>query len=160
MATALAESRRKERAVLDNALDIICSIDEMGRFSAVNPASQSVWGYTPDELIGKRLTSIVPNEEAQTLAARLSEIAQKKVNDAFECGVRKQDGTIAEMQGLVHPSADEKSLFCVAHDVSERKKLEQMKRDFIAMVSHDLKTPLSSIQMVHSLLAAGAYGTL
>lgn len=49
---------------------------------------------------------------------------------------------------------------CVVHDITERKQIDQMKRDFVAMVSHDLRTPLTSIQMVHSLLAAGAYGDL
>jgi signal transduction histidine kinase len=48
----------------------------------------------------------------------------------------------------------------VARDITERKQVDRMKRDFVAMVSHDLRTPLTSIQMVLSLLEAEAYGQL
>ncbi len=160
MARSLSESRRKERAVLDNALDIICSLDSSGRFSAINPACHAIWGYSPDELIGKRLITIVPQEETDRVSRIIAGIIESQRDGTFDCRVRKADRSVAEMQWLVHWSSDEKSLFCVAHDISERKKLERMKRDFIAMVSHDLKTPLTSIQMVHSLLAENFYGKL
>ncbi|HEY9712088.1 MAG TPA: PAS domain S-box protein, partial [Chroococcales cyanobacterium] len=52
MADELDEARRKERAILDYAVDVICSIDADGRFKAVNPASLAVWGYAPDDLLG------------------------------------------------------------------------------------------------------------
>lgn len=45
-------------------------------------------------------------------------------------------------------------------DISERKEIERLKQDFVTMVSHDLRTPLTAIQMVHDLLQAEAYGEL
>lgn len=45
-------------------------------------------------------------------------------------------------------------------DISERKRIEQMKQDFLAMVSHDLRSPLASIKMTFELLAMGAFGEL
>ncbi|MDZ4833982.1 MAG: ATP-binding protein [Candidatus Melainabacteria bacterium] len=160
MAQALEEARRKERAVVDNVLDVICSIDETGKFSAVNPASEALWSFAPDELIGKRISSIVPSEFANQVAAILAGIKENQSAHSFECPVRRHDGSTVEMLWTVHWSSEEREFFCVAHDISERKKLERLKRDFIAMVSHDLKTPLTSIQMVHSLLAANAFGEL
>jgi PAS domain S-box-containing protein len=44
MASALEESRRKEHAVVDNAEDVICSLDRDGRFLAVNPAVAKALG--------------------------------------------------------------------------------------------------------------------
>lgn len=160
MAQALEESRRKERAVVDNVLDVICSIDETGKFSAVNPACEALWGYNASELIGKRLNSLVPTADAERTARILSGIKENQSEHSFECHIRRLDGSVVEMQWTVQWSAEEREFFCVAHDVSERKKLERLKRDFIAMVSHDLKTPLTSIQMVHSLLSEGVYGKL
>ncbi|MGH9549396.1 MAG: hypothetical protein ACRD3W_08475, partial [Terriglobales bacterium] len=52
MVTSLEELRRKEQAVIDHAMDVICSIDAEGKFSAVNPASMGTWGYSPDDLMG------------------------------------------------------------------------------------------------------------
>ncbi|HEY9715754.1 MAG TPA: hypothetical protein V6C72_19935, partial [Chroococcales cyanobacterium] len=54
MASTLLESARKERAVIDNALDIICTIDRDERVKAINPASLATWGYPPEELQGRR----------------------------------------------------------------------------------------------------------
>ncbi len=160
MANGLAEARRKERAVVDNVLDVICSIDEHGKFSAVNPAADTLWGFDPESLIGKRFSSLVPAADAERASAILATIKEKQSEHSFDCPVRRQDGTVVDMLWTVHWSNEEREFFCVAHDISERKKLERLKRDFIAMVSHDLKTPLTSIQMVHSLLAANAYGEL
>ena len=52
MAEALDELRRKERAIVENAVDVICSIGADGKFIAVNRASLQCWGYPPDELVG------------------------------------------------------------------------------------------------------------
>ena len=59
MADALTEAARKERAVIDNAVDVICSIDMDGKFVAVNPACYENWGYSQDELLGKRFIEVI-----------------------------------------------------------------------------------------------------
>ena len=51
-------------------------------------------------------------------------------------------------------------MFCVIHDVTERKDAERMKQEVIAMVSHDLKTPLTTIRHVVELLGGGTGGAL
>ena len=47
------EASRKERAIIENAVDVICSIDADGKFVAVSPACTQTWGYRPDELMAK-----------------------------------------------------------------------------------------------------------
>ena len=42
---------KRERAMIENALDVICTIDAEGRFVTVNPACFRMWGYQPAELI-------------------------------------------------------------------------------------------------------------
>lgn len=160
MARSLEESRRKERAIIDNAVEIICSIDENGRFSAVNPASDALWGYSPDELIGQRLVVLMPDEDVDKVSGVISGIISNQSQGNFESRFRKKDGTLTDMLWSAQWSQEERSLFCVAHDVNERKKLERLRRDFIAMISHDLKTPLTSIQIFHELLSAGAFGKI
>src|SRR5262249_52463223 len=69
-------------------------------------------------------------------------------------------GTVTHILWSAHWSEAEQSLFCVAHDISERKKLERMKQEFVAMISHDLRTPLTSVQGFLAMLLKGIYGDL
>ncbi|MBI2810418.1 MAG: hypothetical protein HYX67_06280 [Candidatus Melainabacteria bacterium] len=52
MATSLSEATRKERAIVSNALDVICSVNGDRKFTSVSAGAQKVWGYEPGELVG------------------------------------------------------------------------------------------------------------
>lgn len=160
MADALASMRRKETAILTSAADIICSLDEERRFTQANPAASRQWGYDIDDLIGRRLDQILDQEELQPSIDQVNSIIETKGHGAFTNRIVTGSGEERDCEWSVVWSNEERSLMCVVHDITERKQIDQMKRDFVAMVSHDLRTPLTSIQMVHSLLAAGAYGEL
>lgn len=161
MANDLAEATRKERAILDNAVDVICSINSDGVFTAVNPASAQVWGIDPDRLIGMHYSDVIDKEDVT------------KFSDAIENQTKQQSSSLLNIENKVsvddHPvhtlwsirwSETEKSLFCVAHDISDRKEVERMKQEFVAVISHELRTPLTSLQMTLSLLLNGNYGPI
>ncbi len=161
MASALEESRRKEHAVVDNAEDVICSFDRAGRFLAVNPAVAKLWGYSDDYLIGDGLDAIVHEDDVKATFKAIDDlVASASGTGVFENRIICKDGRGVDFAWSAHWSKSEKTLFCVARDITERKQVDRMKRDFVAMVSHDLRTPLTSIQMVLSLLEAEAYGQL
>ena len=102
----------------------------------------------------------MPEEDADRVSNIIAGIIGNQSQGNFESRFRKKDGTETEMLWSVHWSQAELSLFCVAHDVNERKETGTSRRYFVAMISHDLKTPLTSIQMFHSLLAADAFGKI
>ena len=161
MASALEESRRKEHAVVDNAEDVICSLDRDGRFLAVNPAVARLWGYSDEDLIGDGLDAIVHEDDVKATFKAIDElVGSASGTGSFENRIICQDGRGVDFAWSAHWSKADKTLFCVARDITERKQVDRMKRDFVAMVSHDLRTPLTSIQMVLSLLEAEAYGQL
>ncbi|MBX9951573.1 MAG: cell wall metabolism sensor histidine kinase WalK [Candidatus Obscuribacterales bacterium] len=160
MADALASMRRKESAILTSAADIICSLDEERRFTQANPAATKQWGYANDNLIGRRLDQLLDQEDIKPTVDQIKGIVETKGHGAFTNRIVTESGEERDCEWSVVWSNEEKSLMCIVHDITERKQIDQMKRDFVAMVSHDLRTPLTSIQMVHSLLAAGAYGDL
>ncbi len=160
MAEALERAARKERAMTENAVDVICSLDKNLNFQKLNPASFKVWGYLPEELQGKSLQLLIPPEDFESLHESFASLREKVGNAPIESRLKKKDGSFTEMLWSVQWSREEEGYFCVAHDITERKEIEKMKRDFVAMVSHDLRTPLTSIQGFLSLLEAGAYGEL
>jgi len=160
MAAALAEAVSKERAVLENAADVICTIDDEGRFTTANPATLKLWGYTPEDLLGSRLSFVLAPEDADKTLQAVRELGRSKAEGTLEAAVKRKDGSLCQTLWTARWSDTENALFCVVHDISERKRIEKLKQEFVAMVSHDLRTPLTSVQGFLSLLSAGAYAQL
>ncbi len=129
MADALAEAVRKERAIIENALDVICSIDEERRFTAVSPASVQVWGYLPEELIGKCFTDMIHPDEVATAIKAMDSIMAENVLVPFENRIVRKDGAVVQVLWSAYWSMAERSMFCVAHDITERKRAEELLRE-------------------------------
>jgi PAS domain S-box-containing protein len=125
MAAALNEASRKERAVVENAADVICSVDADGKFVAVSPASLSTWGFEPDELMGRRFIELVVPEDVQQTIKAVRAIRSEKTTMSFENRTRRKDGTSVNVLWSAYWSDSERSMFCVAHDITERKLAEE-----------------------------------
>jgi PAS domain S-box len=153
MHDSLTILRRRERAILENVADVVCSIDSQIRFTDINEAALRLWGYQREILIGGCPVDVVANDDRDNVMKLLIQAIDKGENIQFECGVRRFDATIADTEWTVTWSKDERSLYCIIHDITARKHLDRLKREFVAMVSHEIRTPLTSISMTHSLLA-------
>ncbi len=157
MAHVVEESARKERAVIENSVDVICSLDADEKFSKVSPASLNVWGFEPWELVGKRFSEIVYPDERDATRKAIKELIKGGEDRQVECRVVKKDGSLIDVLWSMHWSEQEHSLFCVAHDVTEQRGVDRLKQEFVAMVSHDLRTPLASIKGTLSMISEGVY---
>lgn len=160
VAASVRDLRRTEQAIIDNAVDVICSLDRNGRFSQVNPAAESLWKMSKDELVGKTLVALVAEEDRERTHAVIQAAIEKGDSGSFELKTVDKDGVTVEMLWNVFWSADMDRLFCVAHDVTERKQLERMKQEFVAMISHDVKSPLTSLQLTLGVLSSGKLGEM
>ena len=156
MAETLADLARRERAVVDNAVDVICSVDATGRFLSVNQASFQAWGYEPDELVGQKITNLVAAEDRDRTIVTIKALTGSKESKFFENRVQRKDHSVVEALWSATWSAKEEAFFCVVHDITQRKEVERMKEEFLAMVSHDLRTPLTSIQFSLSIILEDA----
>lgn len=160
MADELKESARKERALVDNAKDLICSVDSAGRFVAVNPASRTLLGYEPEELLGSHLIDlIVPGDTNRTLCY-LEDIKESGDQTSLELSLRRKDGSTADVLLAAQFERSENSVFCVVHDITARKQAERLRQEVVAMVTHDLRTPLGTVKNVLDFLEGGNFGTL
>lgn len=160
MADELTEAVQRETALVENAADVIFSVDANLQFVTVSPACKKLWGYEPDDLLGKRLMTLVPKEKAEAMSSFLRSVKENTESQAADVQIVCKSGECKDFVWSVLWSASKKSYFCVAHDVTDRKKIERAKQDFLNMVSHDIRTPLSSMQTFLDVLAHGVYGNL
>ncbi|MBX9689468.1 MAG: PAS domain S-box protein [Candidatus Obscuribacterales bacterium] len=123
------ETRKKEKSVIENAADVICVIDIDSKILQVNAASKSVWGYTPEEITGRNLSDYLLEEYLDnTLKNVLG--AEKSIDRIFfENRFRKKSGEIIDLLWSAHWSVSDGGLFCVAHDITERKRSEELLRE-------------------------------
>lgn len=167
------ETLRREKSVVDNAADVICLIDSSGTILSANPASKSVLGYDPEELIGQRIESFFEGNAEQSLVEFLG--AKESINKIIvENRFRRKDGSFVDLLWSAHWSASDDGLFCIAHDISQRKAAdaakqqlaqlkvedEAMRKKMIDIIVHDIRSPLSSLLTTQALLLKGAFGEL
>lgn len=158
MAELLAEATEKERALTENARDVICSLDNELRFVKVNAASLAVWGFTPEELLGQRFNQLLVEHDRDTARSAFDNLVKERHGDLeLETQLRHKDGHVVDALWSAQYSPQARSIFCVVHDISERKQAERLKQEFVNMVSHDLRTPLTSVRGTLSLLVEGVY---
>lgn len=155
----LAEIRWTESAVLDNAADVICSLDEKMRFSTVGASSTKLWAMTPDELMHKSIMSLITDDTADSTRHSLNKIREDG-EGKFENVLRTKDGSLRDALWTVTWSADKQSYYCVVNDVTEMRNVDRLKKRFIAMASHDIRSPLTAISMVLQGLNTGKRGDL
>lgn len=145
MAVALNEAVRKERAVVEQASDVICSIDADGKFLAVNPAVKGGWLYEPDYLIGRRVVDILYEGDRASMTKAFAAAINEGTATSIETKILRVDGSTLDVLWSLTWSAAEKVLFCVVFDNSQRKEVERLKQSFVQMVTHDLRSPLTSM---------------
>ena len=149
MASELRIAARKEKAVLANARDLICSLDENGRIVQINPAGMELLAMTESELSGRYVIDLVDSEDASKTLAYMESLKSANRNpgpvEYLEIKMRTGTGGTVHVEWSGHWSNEENLFFIVVHDVSERIRAEALRRDVMAMITHDLKTPLMTI---------------
>lgn len=140
---AATEGRMRERAITENSLDIICALSADFDIVAINPACETVWGYSPTELMGKSLLPFFL--DSQNVLGMFERFRRTRQAGIAEVRVKKEDGTIGDALLVVQWSDGAQRYFCVAKDISGQKEVERLRRQLVDMVSHDLRTPLQSV---------------
>jgi PAS domain S-box-containing protein len=122
----LVESKKRERAIVEKAVDVICVLDIQAKFLTVSRACQNAWGYSPQELEKSSLTDILVSGNSTNILNSILGSANSIDKIIFECKLKRKDGRVLDVLWTAHWSASDGGLFCIVHDISERKYAEQL----------------------------------
>jgi two-component system sensor histidine kinase VicK len=136
-------------AIIESSDDAIISKALDGIVTSWNRSAQRMFGYTEEEMIGQPIFKLIPKdllEEEQTILARLN---NGEHVEHFETRRITKAGKVIDVSLTMSPVRDSQGkiigLSKITRDITEKKQEEQRKNDFIGMVSHELKTPLTSL---------------
>jgi PAS domain S-box-containing protein len=151
---------KKEFAVLNKSVDVLCSIDNRFKIISIGESVQNSWQYTVDDVLGRSIFTLLPDHDATRVRNILSETSQTATEHDFETEFKCGDGIIREFAWKVSWIPEANKYYCVIRDVSERKNVERAKQRLLAIASHDLRTPLMSVSVNLTSLSAGRFGEL
>lgn len=162
----LQSSEEHTRTIIDTVLDGVITIDSRGIIQTFNPAAESIFDYSADEVIGKNVSILMPEPHAgmhDSYIQRHLETGESRIiGIGRETFGLKKDGRRFPIDLAVSPMSakGEKMFTGIVRDITERKRIEAMKSDFVSTVSHELRTPLTSIVGSLGLVRTGVAGAL
>ena len=163
---ALLENEERIRAIVDNVVDGIITIDDSGIIISINHAAERIFGYSEGELIGQNVSLLAaePHGSAHDryLANYLTTGEAKIIGQMRELEGRRKYGRRFPLELAVSElKLDDEQLFVgVVRDITARKGMDRMKQEFVSTVSHELRTPLTSIRGSLGLVTGGAVGKI
>jgi PAS domain S-box-containing protein len=136
------ESEARLRAIVDNAVDGIITIDEYGLILDFNPAAQRLFGYETAEVVGKNVKMLMPEpyrKEHDGYLQNYRDTGKRKIiGIGREVTGRRKDGTVFPLDLAVSEvQFGGRRLFTgIVRDVTERKRVEEERQRFVSLIEN------------------------
>jgi PAS domain S-box-containing protein len=136
-------------AIIESSDDAIISKTLESKITSWNDSAERMFGYKADEIIGETIYKLIPPDRQDEEPQILARLKGGNRVDHFETKRLTKDGRLLDVSLSISPVKDSDGhiigLSKIARDITEKKLDETRKSDFIGMVSHELKTPLTSL---------------
>ncbi len=153
--TRIQQNENQLESVLDNMINGIVMIDRGGKIVLMNRRAEEVLGFSARELVGRHYAEAKQQYE---LSQMIQEGLKSKQHLREEITFYFPEERLLELNLVpIHPEGNEFSgVLLVLQDVSAIRRLERMRSEFVANVSHELKTPITAVKGFAETLLGGA----
>jgi len=151
----LSSSQAKLRAMLSSMVECVIAIDTNGNIIAINPAFERLFGVLEPEILNKPVREAIRNNEIVELIKTAS-INNRAVHKEIDIVLPFEGIFMAYANPIQRDAGSAAGAVCVLYNVTEIRKLEKYRSEFVANVSHELKTPLTVIKSNVDTLLEGA----
>lgn len=154
-------------AIISSSDDAIISKSLDGMIITWNGAAERLFGYSPEEAVGRHISLIIPKDRLQEEHYVIGRIRAGLTVDHYETVRQRKDGTFVDISLTVSPihAADGAIVGAskIARDISGQKELQRLaeeasraKDHFLATLSHELRTPLNTVLGYVQMLQKGS----
>ncbi|HEV2289573.1 MAG TPA: ATP-binding protein [Candidatus Acidoferrales bacterium] len=164
MIRTLTEERNRSAAILRSMVEGIAVVDFRERLVFCNEAFGKIWEVNSAEFEGRPAVEVIRHPEIIELLRKVlaeqqvfrgeisSGAARPRIFSVIVAPVASLDGAATAQP----PTASLPGAVVVLHEITELRRLEQVRKDFVANVSHELRTPLTAVQGFAETLLSGA----
>ena len=144
----LTSERDKMATILSTMGDGIFLVDDTGRVTMVNRAAQKLFRVSENEVLGHTFIEAVRDHELDSVLRECLKAGEQQIKV-----VETEPGR--QFLSAIATPLDSGALVLL-HDISELRRLETVRRDFISNISHELRTPVTSLKVLAETLQDGA----
>ena len=152
------EQSAKLAAIVTSSDDAIISKTLESVITSWNKAAERMFGYSADEMIGETVYKLIPDDRQNEETEIIDRLRKGERVEHFETKRLASDGRLINVSLTISPIKNREGQIIgaskIARDITERKLDETRKNDFIGMVSHELKTPLTSLKAILQVTSA------
>ena len=152
LAARLEQSTTLFEGVLETMQEAVLVVDSSERVLFINSAARDLFDVSQSAAFGKLAWESIRSSQLQEIVTQALSTGNT-VRGEVELPRRKR---LVEVSAVVLNLAAGPGCLAVAYDVTDLRRLEKIRRDFVSNVSHELKTPLTSIQAYADTLLNGA----
>jgi PAS domain S-box-containing protein len=161
---ALKSSEERYRSLVAASVEAIVIMDIRMNIVFWNRAAEGMFGYTAEEIEGQPLLRLIPERLRRELGVEMDRMVLTEEKDPVarttETAGLRSDGREFPLEFSLSSWIIRDDIFFTinARDITDRKKVEQMKTDFVSLVSHQLKTPVAGVLGCIENILAGLAG--
>ena len=140
--------------IVDLLLDAVCIVKTDSSIVYVSPAFERIFGYAPEEVIGRRMLDMVHPEDRPATQSQAERVTEGQLQLHFENRYVRKDGQIAHVRWTARWVEDQQVRLAVAHDITERKRTESLQSAIysISEAAHAAEDLVSLFAHIHQTI--------